>query len=191
MITELGGNTMATKSFSKNIVIKNNAECRAFVEALEAADITDSLNDLFVQHLDVTDILTANALAKISAAITKERVALGMNKSDFANHLGVSQSMIAKWESGDYNFTINTISKIFDKLGLAFDICIENRNCFRLGCPMILRPQSRSRRRIPTRFTAMRMSLAALVGISVLASDFPGGIVYWTTARSRLPRSHQ
>lgn len=125
---------MATKSFSKNVIIKNEAECRAFVEALEAAaDITDSLNDLFVQHLDVTDILTVDALAKISAAITKERVALGMNKSDFAKHLGVSQSTLSKWESGDYNFKINTISKIFSKLGLAFDICIESRNSFRFG----------------------------------------------------------
>ena len=38
-----------------------------------------------------------------------------------ASFMGVSQAMISKWESGEYNFTINTLNEICDKLGLDFN----------------------------------------------------------------------
>ena len=44
-----------------------------------------------------------------------------MNQKQFASFMGVSQAMISKWESGEYNFTINTLNEICDKLGLDFN----------------------------------------------------------------------
>ena len=41
-----------------------------------------------------------------------------MSQKQFAQFMGVSQAMVSKWESGDCNFTIETIAKICDKLDL-------------------------------------------------------------------------
>lgn len=60
-------------------------------------------------------------LALISSAIEIRRKDLGMNQKQFASFMGVSQAMISKWESGEYNFTINTLNEICDKLGLDFN----------------------------------------------------------------------
>jgi len=89
-------------------------------------DISNELQDLFAQYLKDSDILAATALAKISATITKKRVALNMNQTAFAKHMGVSQSMVSKWESGNYNFTIETIAEICSKLRCGFDIEIKD-----------------------------------------------------------------
>ena len=60
-------------------------------------------------------------LSLISAAIELRRKDLGMNQKQFASFMGVSQAMISKWESGEYNFTINTLNGICNKLNLDFN----------------------------------------------------------------------
>ena len=60
-------------------------------------------------------------LALISSAIELRRKDLGMNQKEFASFMGVSQAMISKWESGEYNFTINTLNEICNKLNLDFN----------------------------------------------------------------------
>lgn len=74
--------------------------------------ITDGLSDLEIKKI--------KDLARISAAIELRRKELGMNQKQFAAHMGVSQAMVSKWESGEYNFTINTLNEICAKLGLFF-----------------------------------------------------------------------
>lgn len=46
------------------------------------------------------------------------RIERSMNQKQFAAFMGVSQAMVSKWESGDCNFTVETIAKICEKLGL-------------------------------------------------------------------------
>lgn len=56
---------------------------------------------------------------KIAVAIINKRYELNMNQEAFAEMMGVSQAMVSKWESGDYNFTCDTLEQIIDKIGLS------------------------------------------------------------------------
>lgn len=72
------------------------------------------------------DIVAAKQLAKVSATLAKVRIDRGMNQKEFARCIGVSQGMISRWESKEYNFTIEALSDICDKLGLELEIKISN-----------------------------------------------------------------
>lgn len=91
-------------------------------EKLAAARTSDWLTK------DLTDLRMKQVrdLAFISAAIELRRKSLGMNQKQFASFMGVSQAMVSKWESGEYNFTINTLNEICYKLGLEFDPNLYN-----------------------------------------------------------------
>jgi len=74
------------------------------------------------------ELATVKALALISAEIYLRRKELGWNQKRFAQEMGVSQAMISKWESGDYNFTVGTLIRICHKLDLVFDPYVKNRD---------------------------------------------------------------
>lgn len=74
------------------------------------------------QYITKSDIYTAKIIGKISAIICKRRNELKMTQKEFAKYMEVSQGMISKWESADYNFTIESIAKISEKLGLVFEV---------------------------------------------------------------------
>ena len=52
--------------------------------------------------LQNSDVIAAEQQAKIAATIAKNRVDMQMNQKEFAEFMGVSQSMVSKWESEDY-----------------------------------------------------------------------------------------
>lgn len=54
----------------------------------------------------------------IAAEITGRRIDKQMTQKDFAALLGVSQSTLSKWESGETNFTLSTLVSIASKLEL-------------------------------------------------------------------------
>lgn len=90
-----------------------------------------NLNDLInamSEQISHSDILAANELAKISAVIAKRRIEMNMNQKQFAEFVGVSQSMVSKWESEDYNFTVESLAKICERLNLSLDISIKEQN---------------------------------------------------------------
>ena len=78
--------------------------------AKNATWLTEGLSD--------PELRTIVELAKISARIEKSRLDLGMTQAEFAAYMGVSQSMVSKWESREYNFTIRTLNEICQKLHL-------------------------------------------------------------------------
>ena len=84
--------------------------------------INDLINAISSQ-LSYEEVLAAEQMAKISAAITKERIDRDLTQAEFAKLLGVSQGMVSKWESEDYNFTIESLAGICDKLD--WDMNIE------------------------------------------------------------------
>lgn len=86
----------------------------------------EDLLQLFEDTLSPSDVLISKLMAQISAAITKERLKLHMTQSEFAEYIGSSQSLVSRWEHGDYNFTIKKIAEIAVKLNL--DVNIEMRN---------------------------------------------------------------
>lgn len=78
----------------------------------------EDLFALFEESLSASDILAAKVNSQISACITKERLKLHMNQAEFAQHINASQSLISRWESGDYNFSIKKIAEIASSLNL-------------------------------------------------------------------------
>lgn len=91
----------------------------------------NNLVDIMSQTLSSSDVTASKQLAKISAIITSSRIEKGMNQKQFAEFAGVSQSMVSKWESGEYNFTVETLAKICEKLNLDLEISMSSQwsNC--------------------------------------------------------------
>ena len=78
----------------------------------------NKLVDIMSQTLSSSDVVASKQLAKISAIITSSRIEKGMNQKQFAEFAGVSQSMVSKWESGDCNFTLQSLVHIAAKLDI-------------------------------------------------------------------------
>ena len=63
--------------------------------------------------------------AKISAKIEMARLEKGMTQIEFAEYMGVTQGMVSKWESREYNFTIKSLNEICEKLDLELSVCLN------------------------------------------------------------------
>lgn len=81
------------------------------------ANLKDVL-ELFEDDLSEADIVSSKLLSSISSAIVKSRVDMGKTQKEFAEHMHVSQSMVSKWESADYNFSVKALAEIASKLEL-------------------------------------------------------------------------
>ena len=75
-------------------------------------DIGD--NDPEYRYYDLLD--------KISVCLVNYRVKRGMSQTELARQLGVSQTMISKYESGDYNFSLKSIIELLAALDMHFRI---------------------------------------------------------------------
>lgn len=73
-------------------------------------------------------IMESHMLAQISVEITKKRLDMNMSQAQFAKFLRVSQRSVSKLESGNYDFTIETICKVFEKLGLKIKFTITEES---------------------------------------------------------------
>ena len=80
-----------------------------------------SLTQLLSQYFTPAELIANRQCALISAAIEIWRVDHNMTQKQFADFLDVSQAMVSKWESGEYNFSVKALSEISCKL----DIPIE------------------------------------------------------------------
>ena len=64
----------------------------------------------------------------IAAAIINKRHELGLTQKEFANMYGVSQGMVSKWESAEYNFTISNLSELMTKLSITLDVLLNGNS---------------------------------------------------------------
>lgn len=71
------------------------------------------------------EVKTIVELAKISARIERCRLEMGMTQKEFAEYMGVTQGMVSKWESREYNFTIRTLNDICQKVDLKLSVSLE------------------------------------------------------------------
>ena len=71
-------------------------------------------------HLSQEESITAKYIAQIAAVIQRQRKAKGYTQKELASKLGVSQVMVSRWENGDENFTVATLTKISVALGMEF-----------------------------------------------------------------------
>ena len=69
-------------------------------------------------NLTSADLLEIELMSEVAADISIARVKRDMNQKQFAEYMGVTQGMISKWESGEYNFTLSTLAKIYSKLNM-------------------------------------------------------------------------
>lgn len=63
---------------------------------------------------------TDRILANIAVAVREKRKSMGMTQKEFAKFLGVSQGMVSKYESAEYNFSIESVIELYDKLDMPF-----------------------------------------------------------------------
>lgn len=71
------------------------------------------------------DVKTMIELAKISSRIERCRIDMKMTQKEFADYMGVTQGMVSKWESREYNFTIKTLNEICQKIELELSVNID------------------------------------------------------------------
>ena len=87
--------------------------------AKDSAWLSDSLT--------LEESIIAKYIAQIAATIQRQRKAKGYTQQELANMLGVSQVMISRWENGEENFTIATLARISNALGIALYNPLEKR----------------------------------------------------------------
>lgn len=80
------------------------------------------------EGLSEAEVKTVVELAKISAQIERCRLEMGMTQTEFAGYMGVTQGMVSRWESREYNFTIRSLNEICQKLNLEFCCSLEHPN---------------------------------------------------------------
>lgn len=77
------------------------------------------------EGLSEAEVKTMVELAKISARIERYRIEMGLTQREFAEYMGVTQGMVSKWESREYNFTIKTLNEICQKIDLELSVSLE------------------------------------------------------------------
>lgn len=87
----------------------------------------EDLFELFSENLEPADVLSAKLMAQISTSITRERIKLHMGQKEFAKHINASQSLVSRWEHGDYNFSIKKLADIASRLDLDVNIAIHQK----------------------------------------------------------------
>lgn len=95
-------------------------------EKIQNAEKTNWISE----GISVGEVKSLVELAKISAQIERRRLDLGMTQKEFAEFMGVTQGMVSKWESRDYNFTIRSLNEICCKLELSLTVNID-KPCLR------------------------------------------------------------
>lgn len=82
----------------------------------------NELLSMFDEFITEKDQLLSSLSSKLCNKLIKYRLDNHMSQKEFAGFLGISQSMVSKIENEQYNFTIETLVKIFYKLGLELNI---------------------------------------------------------------------
>mgnify|MGYP002516516189 CR=1 FL=1 len=107
-----------------------------------AADLISSL----IANMDSGEVVKAMRMSEIALTIFHIRRELHMSQREFAKYLGVSQGMVSRWENGDYNFTVGTLSDICHKLGVSLTINIRttdtNPYSYKYQKPVVILPVS-------------------------------------------------
>ncbi len=91
-------------------------------ELLENAKTVD-----FFDALTEEEKNEAELLAYIAMEIHKKRLEMKMSQKEFADLAHVSQAQVSKWESGEYNFSVSSLSKVLSVIGMTIKLQEESR----------------------------------------------------------------
>jgi len=107
--------------------------------------ITNSVADLYAAisgGLTKADVYRTEILSAIAVNVFKKRVELDMGQKAFAEYMGVSQSMVSKWESGDFNISVEKIAELCEKLELVPSFAVESEAEYQQKTKLESRPIS-------------------------------------------------
>lgn len=95
------------------------------------AGTSKDFRSLFMHLLDGmtnAELIASKIKIYLSAEIGKYQVKNHLSQKDFAKILGVSQPMVSKYEGGDYNFTIDSLAQIADKMNMDLNVTFTARD---------------------------------------------------------------
>ena len=81
----------------------------------------DDLIQAIAKQMSPVEILQTSIRLEISRKIRQARKRIGMSQKEFAVKMGVTQSLVSRWESGECNYTIDTLAQICLALGLTMN----------------------------------------------------------------------
>lgn len=87
----------------------------SFKEIAKDTPVSTWLVDSFTRE----EIEENNILSDVSAIIQRRRQELDLTQSQLAQKMGVTQGLISRWENGEENLTMETVSKIAIALDLS------------------------------------------------------------------------
>ena len=93
----------------------------------EPAKLEDLLA-LFEDVVQPEDIMYTKIISQASRYITKERLRLNMSQKEFADHIHAKQSLVSRWESGKYNFSLKKLAEICVALDMDLHIYMTPRH---------------------------------------------------------------
>lgn len=82
-------------------------------------------NNWLIAGIPQEQLISERILAVIGAKINLKRLEMEMDQKAFAKYMGVTQGLVSRWESGNYNFTISNLASICQKLNLNFDVVLK------------------------------------------------------------------
>lgn len=85
-----------------------------------------ALLEAMAENLSAADIVASKEMAHIANQIVTWRLQHNLTQSELAERLGVTQGTVAKWENGDFNFTIKKLAEISCKLNTQLHISFDN-----------------------------------------------------------------
>lgn len=89
---------------------------------VSVASLNDSIRE-FTQE-QRTEFNYYEIMGAVSRSVVEYRVEHHMNQKQLSELLGVSQSMVSKYESGDYNISIRALNELCARLGFHLDVRI-------------------------------------------------------------------
>lgn len=87
----------------------------------------ENLLALFEDTVQPEDIVYAKIASQASKHITRERLRLNMSQKEFADHIHATQSLVSRWESGKYNFSLKKLAEISVALDMDLHIYMTPR----------------------------------------------------------------
>lgn len=79
------------------------------------ADLVEAL----AQNMSVVETAKTALHIELSQIIREARKQLNLSQKELAEKMGVKQSMVSRWESGECNYTIDTLVEIANALKLS------------------------------------------------------------------------
>ena len=84
---------------------------------VDAYEFFSNESDEFKRQMQVEELLV-----DIACEFINYRAAHGMTQKDLAKKLGITQAMVSKLESGEYNPTVKMLFEIAQKLSWSFSL---------------------------------------------------------------------